>query len=110
MQSHLPRGPKKSVLVLGGLGQQGQSICQALKDEYHVVCVDRDTTTPEAKKLKHSGVELRRANLAHSSEVRDAFARIPELHCVVLITNTWDESQTGKEYQIAKSVAELTKV
>jgi len=101
----------KKILVFGTTGKQGCSVLSSLinarENDWKLLAASRDTRTECSQKLKESGVELIQADLNDENSMRNALRGID---IVFLLTDSWDESQSGdNEYKLGTRAARLAK-
>jgi uncharacterized protein YbjT (DUF2867 family) len=102
----------KKILVFGATGKQGCSVLCSLSDkarenDWKLYGCCRHTKTECSQKLSEVGVELIQADLSDENSLRNALKGID---IVYLVTDSWDESQSGdNEYKLGTRAARLAK-
>ena len=95
-------------LVCGASGKQGGSVVKSLlkSGKWRIRGIARDTECDKVRWLKDAGVELIKCDLNSTEEVRRAMNGV---HTVFGLTDFWDPSQQGKEYEVGKRLVDCAK-
>jgi uncharacterized protein YbjT (DUF2867 family) len=90
---------KQVVAVLGGTGQQGGGVVDALlgAGKFAVRVTSRNPASDAARALAARGVEMVRADLLDPGSLRSALAGA---HGAFVVTNFWDPAQMPRETEI----------
>lgn len=99
---------KQVVAVFGATGQLGGSVVQHLlpTGKYTVRGVTRSASSAKAKELAAKGVELVEADVSKPETFGGVFRGA---HAAVVVTNFWDPSSMGKEFEQTKALADAAK-
>src|SRR5258708_2710501 len=95
---------KPVIAVLGGTGQQGGSVVNALLDngEFAVRVATRNRTGDSAKALAARGVDVVEADLLDPRSLQTAF---DGAYGAFVVTNFWDPQQMSREVELATAAA-----
>mmetsp|Transcript_13012 Transcript_13012/g.17875 ORF Transcript_13012/g.17875 Transcript_13012/m.17875 type:complete len:294 (+) Transcript_13012:149-1030(+) len=97
----------KLVVVLGATGAQGGGVVDALLAQgFKVRGVTRDTSSASSQKLAAKGAEVVVGDVLKPETLKNAFQGA---WAVFAVTNFWDPSQMGKEFEIGKGIADAAK-
>eukprot|EP01128_Nolandella_sp_AFSM9_P008202 TRINITY_DN476_c0_g2_i1.p1 TRINITY_DN476_c0_g2~~TRINITY_DN476_c0_g2_i1.p1 ORF type:complete len:319 (+),score=92.45 TRINITY_DN476_c0_g2_i1:83-958(+) len=96
----------KLIVVFGATGAQGGSVVKSLLTDpsFSIRAVTRNPESEKAVALKEKGVEVVKGDLTS-----DTAALFKGAYGVFLLTNFWDPSQMGKEFEVAKPVVAAAK-
>jgi uncharacterized protein YbjT (DUF2867 family) len=99
---------KQVVAVLGGTGQQGGGVADALvgAGEFAVRVTSRDPASDAARMLAARGVEVVKADLLDPSSLRSALAGA---HGAFVVTNFWDPAQMPRETEIGAAAVQAAR-
>ena len=99
---------KQVVAVLGGTGQQGGGVVDALlgAGKFAVRVASRNPASDAARALAVRGVEVVRADLLDPSSLRSALAGA---HGAFVVTNFWDPAQMPRETEIGTAAVQAAR-
>jgi len=99
---------KQVVAVLGGTGQQGGGVVDALlgAGKFAVRVTSRNPASDAARALAARGVEMVRADLLDPGSLRSALAGA---HGAFVVTNFWDPAQMQSETAIGAAVVKAAR-
>jgi uncharacterized protein YbjT (DUF2867 family) len=99
---------KQVVAVLGGTGQQGGGVVDALlgAGEFAVRVASRDPASDASRALAARGVEVVRADLLDPRSLREAFRGA---HGAFVVTSFWDPAQRSGETEIGMAAVEAAR-
>jgi len=99
---------KQIVTVLGGTGQQGGGVVDALlgAGKFAVRVASRDPASGAARALAARGVEVVKADLLDPSSLRSA---LKGSHGAFVVTNAWDPAQGPREAEIATAAVQAAR-
>src|SRR6516165_7419116 len=99
---------KQVVAVLGGTGQQGGGVVEALlgAGKFAVRVVSRNPASSAAQALAARGVEVVKADLLDPGSRRSA---LKGAHGAFLVTNFWDPAQMPREIEIGTAAVQATR-
>ena len=99
---------KQVVAVLGGTGQQGGGVVDALlgAGKFAVRVASRNPASDAARALAVRGVEVVRADLLDPSSLRSALAGA---HGAFVVTNFWDPAQMSRETEIGRAAVQAAR-
>ncbi|KAJ6437448.1 calcium-translocating P-type ATPase, PMCA-type [Purpureocillium lavendulum] len=102
----------KLLTVFGATGNQGGSVIRAvladkaLRSEFRIRGVTRDTSKPASKALEAKGVEMVKADMSSQQAAAPA---VDGAHTVFLVTNFWETMDAAVELAQGKAVADASK-
>ena len=99
---------KQVVAVLGGTGQQGGGVVDALlgAGKFAVRVASRNPASDAARALAVRGVEVVQADLLDPSSLRSALAGA---HGAFVVTNFWDPAQMPRETEIGRAAVQAAR-
>src|SRR6516225_5436013 len=99
---------KQVVAVLGGMGQQGGGVVDALlgAGKFAVRVASRNPASDAARALAVRGVEVVQADLLDPSSLRSALAGA---HGAFVVTNFWDPAQMPRETEIGRAAVQAAR-
>jgi uncharacterized protein YbjT (DUF2867 family) len=99
---------KQIVTVLGGTGQQGGGVVDALlgAGKFAVRVVSRNPAGDTARALAARRVEVVKADLLDPSSLRSA---LKGSHGAFVVTNAWDPAQRSRETEIATAAVQAAR-
>jgi uncharacterized protein YbjT (DUF2867 family) len=98
--------PRRSILITGATGKQGQALVRLLLSRgHHIRALTRNPDSPVARKIQELGAEIVSGGMEDSSSVRRAIAGA---EAVFLVTTPF-ESGVNSEIQQGISVADAAK-
>jgi len=99
---------KPIFLVFGATGAQGGSVIEHLFKgaKWRIRGATRDPNSNASKALQAKGVEIVKADQNKPDEIK---AALKGVHTVFAVTNFWDPSNMGKEFEQGKTIADAAK-
>jgi uncharacterized protein YbjT (DUF2867 family) len=99
---------KQVVAVLGGTGQQGGGVVDALlgAGKFAVRVASRNPASGASQALAGRGVEVVKADLLDPSSLRSA---LKGAHGAFLVTNFWDSAQMSRETEIGTAAVQAAR-
>jgi len=99
---------KQVVAVLGGTGQQGGAVVDALMGagKFAVRVASRNPASEAARALSARGVEVVKADLLDPRSLRSA---LEGAHGAFVVTNFWDPAQMPRETEIATAAVQAAR-
>ena len=96
---------KQVIAVLGGTGQQGGGVVDALlgAGKFAVRVASRNPASDAARALAARGVEVVKADLLDPSSLRSA---LTGAHGAFVVTNFWDPAQMPRETEIGTAAVQ----
>lgn len=96
---------KPIFVVFGATGAQGGAVVRSLlrNGKYHIRGLTRNVESEAAKKLKAQGVELVKGDMHNREDLKQVFKGA---EVAFVLTNFWDPSSMGKEYEIGKVIVD----
>ena len=102
---------KKIIAVIGATGAQGGSVINAILNDasnnFTARAITRDSTKPNAQKLKERGCEVVEADLSNKDSLQKAFEGA---HGVFGVTDFWATMNPDIEISQGKNIADAAKV
>lgn len=102
---------KKIIAVIGATGAQGGSVINAILNDssknFAVRAITRDSTKPNAQKLKERGCEVVEADLSNKDSLQKAFEGA---YGVFGVTDFWATMNADIEISQGKNIADAAKV
>jgi uncharacterized protein YbjT (DUF2867 family) len=74
--------------------------------KWQVRGITRDKSSAKAKELEKRGVELFAGNIMEPKTLKNA---LNGAHALFVVTNFWDRTQQGKEFEIGKGLVDIAK-
>lgn len=102
---------KKIIAVIGATGAQGGSVINAILNDdsnnFSARAITRDSTKPNAQKLKERGCEVVEADLSNKDSLQKAFGGA---YGVFGVTDFWATMNPDIEISQGKNIADAAKV